>query len=58
MNPYYRQLVADYIFEYVESLVENFAPKVTNMVIDLPVLEIRKYLVNFDLFLERVTQAT
>ena len=57
MNPDYKNLVGHTIFGFVQSLVENFAPKVTGMLIDLPVSEIQKYLVNFDLFLQRVSQA-
>ncbi len=57
MNPNYKRIVGGTIFEFVQSLVENFAPKVTGMLIDLPVVEIQKYLVNFDLFLQRVSQA-
>jgi hypothetical protein len=58
MNPQYKQTVGGAIFEFVQSLVESFAPKVTGMLIDLPVAEIQKYLVNFDLFLQRVSEAT
>jgi hypothetical protein len=58
MNPNYKNLVGGAIFEFVQSLVEGFAPKVTGMLIDLPLAEIQKYLVNFDLFLQRVSQAT
>jgi hypothetical protein len=58
MNPAYKQTVGGAIFEFVQSLVESFAPKVTGMLIDLPVAEIQKYLVNFDLFLQRVSEAT
>ena len=37
--------------------MQGKAPKVTGILIDLPVSEIQKYLVNFDLFLQRVSQA-
>jgi hypothetical protein len=57
MNPNYKTLVGGAIYEFVFSLVEGLAPKVTGMLIDLPVPEIQKYLVNFDLFLQRVSQA-
>ena len=53
-NPNYKQTVGGIIFEYVQKLVNEFAPKVTGMLIDLPVPEIQKYLVNFELFLQRV----
>lgn len=58
MNPQYKQTVGSVIFEFVQILVANYAPKVTGMLIDLPVVEIQKYMVNFDLFLQRVSQAT
>jgi hypothetical protein len=58
MNPAYKQTVGDAIFEFVTSLVENFAPKVTGMLIDIPAAEIQKYLVNFDHFLQCVSHAT
>ena len=57
MNPAYKQTVGGAIFEFVQSLVESFAPKVTGMLIELPVPEIQKYMVNFDHFLLRVFQA-
>ncbi len=38
--------------------MQGYAPKVTGMLIDLPVPEIQKYMVNFDLFLQCVSQAT
>jgi hypothetical protein len=58
MNPQYKQTVGGAIFEFVQKLVQGYAPKVTGMLIDLPVPEIQKYMVNFDLFLQRVSQAT
>ena len=58
MNPQYKQTVGGAIFEFVQKLVHGYAPKVTGMLIDLPVPEIQKYMVNFDLFLQRVSQAT
>jgi hypothetical protein len=50
MNPQYKQTVGGAIFEFVQSFVQGYAPKVTGMLIDLPVPEIQKYMVNFDLF--------
>ncbi len=39
------------IFKFVAAFIgEGKAPKITGMLIDLPIEEIRKYLVNFDLF--------
>jgi hypothetical protein len=58
MNPNYKKIVGNAIFEFVQSLVESFAPKVTGMLIDIPAAEIQMYLVNFDHFLQCVSHAT
>ena len=58
MNPEYKQLIRGVVFEFVQGLVQGYAPKVTGMLIDLPFSEIQKYMVNFDLFLQRVSQAS
>ena len=50
MNPHYKRTVGGAIFEFVQSFVQDIAPKVTGMLIDLPVAEIQKFMVNFDLF--------
>ena len=50
MNPLYKQTVGDAIFEFVQSLVQGNAPKITGMLIHVSVPEIQKYMVNFDLF--------
>ena len=58
-NPNYKQTVSGAIFEFVKKIVYELDPKdncfvpkiVTDELIDLPVLEIKKYMVNFDLFL-------
>ena len=47
-NPNYKQLVGEFIYPYVEEFVgENMAPKITGMLIDLPVEEIKNYLYDF-----------
>ncbi len=51
-NPNYKQTVGGVIYEFVQKL-SAYADKVTGKLIDLPVVEIQKYLVNFDLFLQR-----
>jgi hypothetical protein len=41
VNPTYRQTVGSCIFEFVTKLVgPQFAPKITGMLIDLPIVEI------------------
>jgi hypothetical protein len=57
MNPSYKQTVGGVIYEFVQKL-SAYADKVTGKLIDLPVVEIQKYMVNFDLFLQRIQQAT
>ncbi len=52
MNPQYKRDVGNVIFEFIELLVmPSDALKVTGMLMGLPVTEIKKYMVNFDLFL-------
>ena len=51
MNPSYKQTVGSCIFEFVTKIVgPQFAPKITGMLIDLPIAEIQRYCTNFDLF--------
>jgi hypothetical protein len=40
-NPNYKGQVGEFIYEYVETLIgEEKAPKITGMLIDLPVTDI------------------
>jgi hypothetical protein len=58
INPSYKQTVGSAIFEFVTRISgPNFAPKITGMLIDLSVNEIRNIVTNFDLFAQRVQQA-
>ena len=58
-NPNYKQEVGIAIIEFVKKIAgEEKTPKITGMLIYLPVPDIQKYMVNFDLFLQRVSQAT
>lgn len=58
INPSYKQTVGSTIFEFVTKLVgPQFAPKITGMLIDLPIVEIQRYVTNFDLLSQRVKQA-
>jgi len=55
INPSYKQTVGSCIFEFVTKIVgPQYAPKITGMLIDLPILEIQRYVTNFDLFNQRV----
>lgn len=57
-NAVYKNQVGQTIYNFVARFIGPAgAPKVTGMLIDLSVEEIRKYLVNFDLFCQRIQQA-
>lgn len=58
INPSYKQTVGSTIFEFVTKMVGNTnAPKITGMLIDLPIIEIQRFVTNFDLLAQRVNQA-
>ena len=58
INPSYKQTVGSTIFEFVTKLVgPQFAPKITGMLIDLPIVEVQRYVTNYDLMFQRVRQA-
>jgi len=58
INPSYKQTVGSTIFEFVTKMVGNTnAPKITGMLIDLPIIEIQRFVLNFDLLSQRVNQA-
>ena len=47
-NQNLREMVGTFIYDYVEKFVgENFAPKVTGMLLDMPLNEIKEYLYDF-----------
>lgn len=51
INPSYKQTVGSCIFEFVSRIVgTQYAPKITGMLIDLPVVEIQRFVVHYDLF--------
>lgn len=58
-NPGYKQNVGEEIFEFVETIVgQDNAPKVTGMLIDLPIADIHKYLQDYKSFEEKVREAS
>lgn len=58
INPNYKNQVGTTIFDFVHRQVGNdFAPKITGMLIDLPIPEIQRYLTNWEHFVNRVQQA-
>lgn len=57
-NPNYKGQVGEFIYEYVEQLAgEDKAPKITGMLIDLPIGDIRAYLVDFARLQFKVAEA-
>lgn len=57
-NPNYKSQVGEVIYEFVEKIAgEEFAPKITGMLIDLPLEDIKAYLQNFNVLEEKVKQA-
>ncbi len=58
-NPNYKRQIGDFIYEHVESICGGEkAPKVTGMLIDLPIEEIRDYVLNFGKLREKVAEAS
>ena len=58
-NPAYREQVGTVFFEYIKQLVgQTKAPKVTGMLIDLPIDDIKNIMQDFNLLQTRVTQAS
>lgn len=41
----------------MQGLAGNLAPKITGMLIDLPIHEIHSYMKNFDILIQRVSEA-
>ena len=56
-NPYYKNQVGTVIYEFVQQLKADKAPKITGMLIDLQISEIQMILQNYDLLVQRVNQA-
>lgn len=57
-NPNIKRLVGEFIYEYVEKFVgEERAPKITGMLIDLPLPEIKGYLYDFTKLYNKIGEA-
>ena len=57
-NPYIKEQVGHLIFDYVQMLCgQEKAPKITGMLIELPVPQIRQYLSTFEALQMRVEEA-
>lgn len=58
-NPNYKAQVGEFIYEYVERIAgEEKAPKITGMLIDLPIDEIKGYLTDFVKLQAKINEAT
>lgn len=57
-NPNYKTQVGEFIYEHVENLAgEDFAPKITGMLIDLPFSEIQGYVIDYSKLQNKVGEA-
>ena len=57
-NPNYKNQVGEVIYEFVEKIAgEERAPKITGMLIDLPIEEMQGYLQNYSKLEEKVREA-
>jgi hypothetical protein len=57
-NPNYKSQVGEFIYDFVEKLSsENHAPKITGMLIDLPIPEIHAYLRDYNSLAIKVKEA-
>ncbi len=57
-NSNMKSQVGEVIYPYIDALKgEEFAPKITGMLIDLPIIEIKEYLVSYDDLLNKVEAA-
>jgi hypothetical protein len=58
-NHNYKAQVGEFIYEYVERIAgEDKAPKITGMLIDLPIDEIKGYLTDFVKLQAKISEAT
>jgi hypothetical protein len=57
-NPYLKESVGHLIYDYVQLLSgPDKAPKITGMLIELPVVQIKQYLTSFEALQMRVDEA-
>merc|ERR1711990_880045 len=57
-NPHMKQQVGGCIYEYVQRLVgDDKAPKITGMLIELPVNQIKEYMMDFNNLKHKVQEA-
>lgn len=57
-NPNYKSQVGEFIYEFVETIAgEEKAPKITGMLIDLPLEEIKGYLADYSKLQNKISEA-
>lgn len=56
-NPNYKDQVGTVLYEYIQQIVGAKAPKVTGMLIDLPIEDIKHVMQDWSLLNTRVQQA-
>ena len=59
-NPYVKEQVGHLIFDYVEQIQgkdKDKAPKITGMLIELPMPQIRQYMQSYEVLQARVEEA-
>ena len=57
-NPYYKDQVGHLIFDYVHMIIgPDKAPKITGMLIELPVQQIKEYMQSFEALQMKVQEA-
>jgi len=57
-NPNYKNQVGEFIYYHVEKIAtEQHAPKITGMIIELPIDEVKNCLYDYTFFLRRVNEA-
>jgi len=57
-NPNYQQIVGSCIFPNVQTICgSELAPKITGMLIDLPITEIHAFMKDYYVMIERIRQA-
>jgi len=56
-NPFLKEQVGSLIYDYVQMMVGDRAPKITGMLIELSIAQIREYLTTFQALQTRVEDA-
>jgi hypothetical protein len=57
-NPHYQEQVGQTIFDFIcEMAGQDLAPKITGMLIDLPIVQIRNYLQSYEHLQAKVQEA-